>query len=58
MKVSGIERAGEFGLAERDRPALGRSKEGRLFRTRRNYSWFEKILRPGFDLVTRDFAED
>jgi hypothetical protein len=57
MKVSGLERAGEFGLAERDRPTLGRFKEGRLFRTRRNYSWFKRSCAQVLTLLRIQVAE-
>jgi hypothetical protein len=40
MEVSGLERAGEFGLAELQRAWL---RKARCSGTRRNYSWFEKI---------------
>ncbi len=57
MKVSGWERAGEFGLAERQ-SGLGRLKEDRLFRDEKELLLVGKILRPGFTLLRLQVAED
>lgn len=56
--TSRLEFHGSVGWKERensgwpsDRPALGRFKEGRLFRDEKELLLVQKILRPGFDLV-------
>jgi hypothetical protein len=54
MKVSGSERAGEFGLAEEQAGWVGlRFKENRRSETRRNYSWLKNIVRPGILTLLR-----
>jgi len=50
IKVSGWKERENSGLPS-DRPALGRFKEGRLFRDEKELLLVQKSLRTGFDLV-------